>query len=282
MERVAFTTMGYKIGKKKDHGLSGTTFYHKWEAIRDRIYNRNNKRYKHYGGRGIKCLWRNFKEFKEDMYKSYLIHNKKYGGINTSIERIDNNKHYCKKNCRWATHQEQQLNRKNIYWIKAFGKKLTARQWSEITGIPESTISNRIYKYKWPEEQAVSLLRYSQYKHDSNYEKLGKIIMTDHERIKTWLADLDWHCSDTLDYMRDARKRISEMNEGYPKDNLLIEGVPCDGRCGIIHKSKTLKMRRLNPNVSQQAQNGVAGQMEAKNEVSGLNPLTFQNSLFVN
>ena len=71
--------------------------------------------------------------------------------------------------------------------------------------------------------------------------------MTDHERIKTWLADLNWHCSDTLDYMRDARKRISELNEGYPKNNLLIECVPCDGRCGIAHRSKTLKMRRLNP-----------------------------------
>lgn len=67
--------------------------------------------------------------------------------------------------------------------------------------------------------------------------------MTDHERIKNWLSDGEWHCSTELDYMRDARKRISELI----KSGLNIEGISCDGRCGKTHKSKTLKMRRLVP-----------------------------------
>ena len=67
--------------------------------------------------------------------------------------------------------------------------------------------------------------------------------MTDHQRIKKWLSDGQWHCSTELDYMRDARKRMSELVKG----GVPIEGISCDGRCGKVHKSKTLKMRRLDP-----------------------------------
>ena len=64
---------------------------------------------------------------------------------------------------------------------------------------------------------------------------------TDHQRILNWLSDGQWHCSTELDYMRDARKRISELN----KPEVRIDGISCDGRCGTTHKSKSLKMRRL-------------------------------------
>ena len=90
--------------------------------------------------------------------------------------------------------------------------------------------------------------------------------MNDHQRILEWLSDLNWHCQIELDYMFDRRKRISELNEGYPKDNLRIEGTPCDGRCGKIHKSKALKMRRLNPYYLKYPQNPATGQIGAKNE----------------
>ena len=65
--------------------------------------------------------------------------------------------------------------------------------------------------------------------------------ITDHKRIFEWLADGEWHCGTELSYMKDDRKRISELRQkGY-----LIEGISCDGRCNTIHKSKNLKMRRL-------------------------------------
>jgi len=64
---------------------------------------------------------------------------------------------------------------------------------------------------------------------------------TDHIRILDWLSDGTWKCSTEIDFMRDARKRISELvQKGYQ-----IEGISCDGRCNTIHKSKNLKMRRL-------------------------------------
>ena len=36
------------------HNLYGTHIYHVWTGMKGRCYNKNNKKYKNYGGRGIK------------------------------------------------------------------------------------------------------------------------------------------------------------------------------------------------------------------------------------
>lgn len=60
---------------------------------------------------------------------------------------------------------------------------------------------------------------------------------THHSRILKLLQSGKWICSTKFEYMRDARKRISELNHaGY-----LIEGMPCDIH---IHDSRIF-MRKL-------------------------------------
>lgn len=92
----------------KDNGLFKT-----WNCLKTRCNNKKHPKYKYYGGKGIKIKWKNYQDFKKDMYKSYLIHLKRYGRKNTTLDKLDNSKDYSKKNCRWATMKEQNDNRGN-------------------------------------------------------------------------------------------------------------------------------------------------------------------------
>ncbi len=145
----------YSKDRATTHNMSATRFNQTFRSIKQRCTNPNISKYHLYGGKGIKCLWKSFEEFRDDMYESYLGHVEKFGEIDTTIERIDGNKNYSKENCRWATRLEQARNTKNVIFLTFNGKKLCLGEWSKELNIRKKTLYNRIYK-GWSVERAIT------------------------------------------------------------------------------------------------------------------------------
>lgn len=58
------------------------------------------------------------------------------------------------------------------------------------------------------------------------------------QHILEILRDKQWHCSSEFGYIKDDRKRISELNEGYMREKgYEIIGKKCTGICGKTHSS---------------------------------------------
>lgn len=129
---------------KRTHGESKTPLYKTWLGMNERCNKKWSKDYKNYGQRGIKIEWNNYEEFRNDMKNSYDIHVEKYGRRNTTIERINVNGNYCKKNCRWATLKEQLNNTRKNRKFTLNGETKTISQWAAISGISHAALRYRL------------------------------------------------------------------------------------------------------------------------------------------
>lgn len=142
------------IERNTIHGFRYTPEWHIWAQMVGRCNNPKNKGYHNYGGRGIKIedeRWLKFSNFIADMRlrpSSYL-----------TLERINNDRGYCKDNCTWATRKQQSRNRRNRRQITFNGETRILSEWAEVLGIKFHTLLNRLNR-KWPLEKALSPLRY--------------------------------------------------------------------------------------------------------------------------
>ena len=142
------------------HNMSHSRFYNIYNHIYQRCNNKNNDRYNNYGGRGIKCLWKSFEDFKNDMYDSYIKHVEKYGKFDTSIDRIDVNENYCKENCKWSTNKEQQANKQNSIIVHDNnGNMYCLKQYCKKFNISYSMVRYYRRKHNMTVEQAIDKVR---------------------------------------------------------------------------------------------------------------------------
>lgn len=92
----------YKHGQSRNKSST----YRSWLMMKNRCLNSNATDFKYYGGRGIKVCraWHDFENFRKDMGdKPTALH---------TIGRLDSNKGYSSKNCKWETRKEQSRARK--------------------------------------------------------------------------------------------------------------------------------------------------------------------------
>lgn len=149
-----------KFGKWENS--SKTKTYNSWASMRSRCYRKKDKCYNLYGGRGIKICDRwlnNYDNFFEDMGER---------PIGMCLDRIDPNGDYEKDNCRWATMKDQQLNRRNNFIVEFNNQKLSISQWSLRTGLNPDTIWNRLIRWNWTVEKALTYTTSRPWNHGTN------------------------------------------------------------------------------------------------------------------
>jgi hypothetical protein len=88
------------------HCVNGksTAEYKAFDCARHRCNNPDDPAYQYYGGRGIKFIFSSFEDFLAEIGPKPHRH--------LTLDRIENNGHYEPGNIRWATHSQQQSNRR--------------------------------------------------------------------------------------------------------------------------------------------------------------------------
>jgi hypothetical protein len=121
-----------------------------------RCYNPNANNWDYYGGRGIKVCarWRGpkgFENFKKDMG---------YRPPGMSLDRIDSNKDYSPRNCRWSTKTMQAAGMRRARVLDFNGKRQTVNMWAKELGMSHRALSRRLRIMSV--EEALTLPKYAQ------------------------------------------------------------------------------------------------------------------------
>tara|TARA_R110000796_G_scaffold95459_2_gene200703 strand:+ start:32356 stop:32862 length:507 start_codon:yes stop_codon:yes gene_type:complete len=118
--------------------------------MRRRCGDPGDKRFADYGGRGITVFsaW-------VDSFETFMRDIGEAPTPDHQIDRIDNSKGYSPDNCRWATRKEQANNKRNNRRLTIGGIDRPVGEWSEVSGVPVSTLARRV-GLGWQGEQLLA------------------------------------------------------------------------------------------------------------------------------
>lgn len=123
------------------------TFKH----MKERCYDKNDKRYTDWGGRGIGICqeWL-------DNPESFIDWSLSNGcDIGLTIDRKDNDGDYSPDNCRWVTRAENNQNRRSSRFYTLNGKTQNLQQWCNEYGLSWSMVNKRL-EMGWDFEKAIT------------------------------------------------------------------------------------------------------------------------------
>lgn len=123
--------------------------YWVWADMKGRCQNPAHRSFANYGGRGIYVCdrWQTFSQFAVDMLP------RPEGGM---LDRIDNDGPYSPENCRWASRQEQNSNRRNCIYVEHSGEQVTLKEYCRREGVAYRAIVKRIKDRNWPIAKALN------------------------------------------------------------------------------------------------------------------------------
>jgi hypothetical protein len=145
----------YRLEMRTTHGMTKggkvPAEYRVWSHMRRRCEDKLNRSYQDYGGRGISVCsrWSKFENFFADMGER--------PSPKHCIERKNNSLGYSKRNCVWATRDQQARNKRNNVMITAFGKTQCVMDWAREIGISHSTLRRRIKIIGLSPEDAINM-----------------------------------------------------------------------------------------------------------------------------
>ena len=130
------------VSALKTHGESRTkgSEYVVWKNMFTRCNNPQARGYENYGGRGIKVCaeWTG-----PQGYAHFLADLGRRPTPRHTLEREDNDKGYSKDNCRWATRQDQAMNKRSNITVTLRGQRMVYQHACEAVGWNPRTV--RVY-----------------------------------------------------------------------------------------------------------------------------------------
>jgi hypothetical protein len=129
------------------HGNCEIPEFNIWRGAKQRCTNPKNRDFPNYGGRGVKFLFDDFKEF--------LAHIGPRPGKEYSLDRIDNSGNYEHGNVRWATPKTQCRNTRSNRLITYQNETLCLAGWAEKLNMNKGVICSRL-RNSWSVKKALS------------------------------------------------------------------------------------------------------------------------------
>lgn len=141
--------------KKFEHNVyKYRRLYGIYNGVKRRCFNKNEPRFKDYGGRGITMCeeWLN-SDNGFDKFVGWALSNGYADDL--TLERKDVDGDYCPENCEWITRIDQAKNKRDTLWVDYKGEHIRLLELCEREGVKYDTVHDRIYNRGWTVEKAI-------------------------------------------------------------------------------------------------------------------------------